>query len=122
MILRPITVLVVEDEPLLSETMVSELGDRGFSVVQAESAEEALSFIEADEPIDVLFTDIRLPGPLTGWDVAERFRAKNPHGPVIYATGYTEGPLRQVDQSTFLRKPYRPSTIVAEIRRLSGPA
>lgn len=122
MILSPITVLVVEDEELLSEMMVSELTEYGFIVVKAEDAEQAMSAIEGDQPIDVLFTDIRLPGRLTGWDVAERFRAKNPSGPVIYATGYTEGPLRQVTQSAFLSKPYRPSTIVAEIRRLSGPA
>lgn len=122
MILSPLTVLIVEDEELLSETMVSALSDRGFTVLKAETAEQALTLIEGEEPVDVLFTDIRLPGPLNGWDVAERFRAKNPYGPVIYATGFTEGPLRRVSQSAFLPKPYRPSAIVAEIRRLSGPA
>ena len=122
MILSPITVLLVEDEELLSETMVSALTDRGFCVLKAENAEEALSLIEGDQPVDVLFTDIRLPGGMDGWDLAERFRSKNPYGPVIYATGYSEGPLRRVSQSAFLPKPYRPSAIVAEIRRLSGPA
>lgn len=122
MILSPITVLVVEDEELLSELMVDELKDVGFTVLKAASSDEALRMIEGETPIDVLFTDIRLPGGHDGWDLAERFRAKNRYGPVIYATAYPGGPVRRVTQSGFLPKPYLPSAIVAEIRRLSGPA
>ena len=122
MILSPVTVLVVEDEPLLCELMVDELKNLGFTVLRAETGEEALSLIDGDEPVDVLFTDIRLPGRLDGWDVAEKFRVRNPSGPVIYTTGYSGTPARQVTQSTFLPKPYRPAAIIKEIRRLSGPA
>jgi CheY-like chemotaxis protein len=122
MILSPITVLVVEDEPLLCELMVDEPKTLGFTVLRATTGEEALNLIEGEEPVDVLFTDIRLPGRLDGWDVAEKFRAKNPSGPVIYTTGYSGTPVRRVSQSAFLPKPYRPAAIVKEIRRLSGPA
>ena len=122
MILSPVTVLVVEDEPLLCDLMVDELKTLGFTVLRAGSGEEALSLIEGDTPVDVLFTDIRLPGALDGWDVAERFRGKNPSGPVIYTTGYSGTPVRRVPQSAFMAKPYRPAAIVNEIRRLSGPA
>ena len=122
MILSPVTVLVVEDEELLSELMVEELREVGFTVLKAGTAEEAVTLIESEAPVDVLFTDIRLPGQMDGWDLAERFRAKNRYGPVIYATAYPGGPVRRVTQSGFLPKPYLPSAIVAEIRRLSGPA
>jgi CheY-like chemotaxis protein len=122
MILSPVTVLVVEDEPLLCELMVDELKTLGFVVLRATTGEEALRLIDGDEPVDVLFTDIRLPGALDGWDVAEKFRVRNPSGPVIYTTGYSGTPARQVTQSTFLPKPYRPAAIIKEIRRLSGPA
>jgi CheY-like chemotaxis protein len=122
MILSPVTVLVVEDEPLLCEMMVDELKTLGFVVMRATTGEEALRLIDGEEPVDVLFTDIRLPGRLDGWDVAERFRAANPSGPVIYTTGFSGTPARQVPQSAFLPKPYRPASIVKEIRRLSGPA
>jgi CheY-like chemotaxis protein len=122
MILSPITVLVVEDEPLLCELMVDELKTLGFVVLRATTGEEALRLIDGEEPVDVLFTDIRLPGRLDGWDVAEKFRAKNPSGPVIYTTGYAGTPVRRVSQSAFMPKPYRPAAIVKEIRRLSGPA
>ena len=122
MIFSPVTVLVVEDEPLLCDLMVDELKTLGFVVLRAASGEEALNLIEGDEPVDVLFTDIRLAGRLDGWDVAERFRARNPSGPVIYTTGYSGTPVRRVTQSAFLPKPYRPAAIVKEIRRLAGPA
>lgn len=122
MILSPVTVLVVEDEELLCEMMVDELETLGFIVLKAQNAAEAVALIEGETSVDVLFTDIRLPGGLNGWDLAERFRAKNPSGPVIYATGYSGVPARQVSQSAFLAKPYRPSEIAGQIRRLSGPA
>ena len=122
MILSPVTVLVVEDEPLLCELMVDELKTLGFVVLRATTGEEALRLIDGDEPVDVLFTDIRLPGALDGWDVAEKFRDRNPSGPVIYTTGYSGTPARRVSQSAFMPKPYRPAAIVKEIRRLSGPA
>lgn len=122
MIFSPITVLVVEDEGMLCDLISEELNEVGFSVIRAADGGEALAVIESEKTVDVLFTDIRLPGSLDGWDLAERFRARNPHGPVIYATGYSEAARRQVAQSAFLAKPYRPSAIIGEIRRLSGPA
>ena len=54
---------------------------------------------------DAHVVDIRLPGQLSGWDIAERARAMRPDLPVIYATGYS-GELRIVPGGEFLRKPY----------------
>ena len=79
-------VLVVEDEWLVRELIVGELLDEGFDVVEAESGEAALARYHEHNP-DVLFTDIRLPGQIDGWDVAERCRASNSELPVVYATG-----------------------------------
>jgi CheY-like chemotaxis protein len=79
-------VLVVEDDELVREVAVEGLTEAGFEVVEAASAEEALARCE-EHVADVLFTDIRLPGSLDGWDVAEQCRETNPGLPVIYATG-----------------------------------
>ncbi len=57
------TVLVVEDEGLVRETIVAELQDAGFLVLEAETAEQGLVFLD-DRPVHVLFTDIRLPGAI----------------------------------------------------------
>src|SRR4051812_27944139 len=121
MILSPVTVLVVEDEPLLCELMVDELKTLGFIVLRATTGEEALNLIAGDEPVDVLFTDIRLPGALDGWDVAEKFRSRNPSGPVIYTTGYTGTPVRRGSQSALMPKAHRPRAVGPGNPRLSRP-
>src|SRR3954451_2013718 len=68
----------------------------------------------------LLFTDIRLPGTMDGWGLAEAARALHLDLPVIYATGFTtEGP-RLVPKSVFLQKPYRPSAVLSVIEKLTG--
>jgi CheY-like chemotaxis protein len=104
--MHPRTILVVEDEPLLRMTVVEELMDRGYAVLEAEDAEAAFGII-ADTPVlDLLFTDIRLPGSHDGWHVAEAARRRFPDLPVLYTTGYAPDPQRQVPAGPTLRKPY----------------
>jgi CheY-like chemotaxis protein len=111
------TVLVVEDEEMLREMIVGELGDAGFDVLEAESGEAALALLEGGASIEVLFTDIRLAGSLDGWQVAQRARARLPELHVIYASGYTVDRTGQVPDSTYVKKPYLPSAIINEINR-----
>ncbi len=110
-------ILVVEDEGLVRETIVAELQDAGFLVFEAETAEQGLEILE-DRAVHVLFTDIRLPGALDGWGLAERARSLNPDLPVIYATGFSAEDPRFVPKSVFLRKPYLPSAVLAAIQKL----
>src|SRR5215467_9442631 len=63
-------VLVVEDEIFIRLDVAEALRTAGFEVIETESAEEAASFIEAGEPVDVVFTDVQLPGLLDGLDLA----------------------------------------------------
>ena len=114
---RP-TILVVEDEAVLLDVVAAELADAGFRVLCAANAEEADGMLGAGAGIDLLFTDIRLPGRLDGWDLAERARALNPALPVIYVTGYSAEAPRQVSASVLVMKPYRPSAIVRVARQL----
>jgi CheY-like chemotaxis protein len=114
---RP-TILVVEDEAMLLDVVAAELADAEFRVLCAASAEEADGMLGAGAGIDLLFTDIRLPGRLDGWDLAERARALNPALPVIYVTGYSAEAPRQVSASVLVMKPYRPSAIVRVARQL----
>ena len=111
-------VLVVEDEPLVREVVAEELRDAGYEVLEAVTAEEGLSLLEGDVEVAVLLTDIRLPGALTGWDLAEAARRLRPGLPVIYATGYSEEQPRQVPGSLFMHKPYRPSAIIRAVEDL----
>jgi CheY-like chemotaxis protein len=111
-------VLLVEDEALVRMMAVETLEDAGFEVIEAATGEEALEACKIHRA-DVLFTDIRLPGKLSGWDVAEHCRAQNPDLPVIYATGYSEVAPRRVAGSAFFRKPYRPAEVVKTILALT---
>ena len=117
--LKGMKILVVEDDPLVRIVAVEALLDAGFEVVEAENGPDALKHCK--DPPDVLFTDIRLPGSITGWDIAERFRERNPAMPVVYATGYSQIEPRPVS-GVWFQKPYSPRQLVSVIRELTGQA
>ena len=71
-------------------------------------------------PISVVFTDMKLGGRLTGWEVAEAFRKVHPEILVIYTSGQVQQRQRQAPKSTFLAKPYLPSDIVEAIERAAA--
>jgi CheY-like chemotaxis protein len=74
-------VLVVEDEELLRAVAVEALEEAGFQVIEATTGEEAIR--KCQVPLDALFTDIRLPGQIDGWDIAEHCRDAAPKLPVV---------------------------------------
>ena len=103
-------VLVVEDEFLVRDMIVYELTPAGFKVLEAASAEDALGLLPRHDRIDLLFTDIRLPGK-NGWQLAEDVRGRYSDVPIIYATGYSDRSL-PLSHSRFLQKPYKPSQVL----------
>ena len=112
---------MVEDDWLLLDTIARGLEDMGYRVVEAMDAEQALSVLRQGCEPDLLFTDIRLPGSMDGWQLAEAARAECPDIPIIYATGYSDVEARNVPNSAFLHKPYRPSIVVKTAERLGVP-
>ena len=74
---RP-SVLVVEDEPMISDVAVEVLAEQGFEVRAVDNARDALRCLEAGPPIDVLFTDVNLPGAMDGAALARRARELRP--------------------------------------------
>ena len=109
-------ILVVEDEPLLLSIICMELEDAGLTVHQATTADEAMRVLVAGTDIDLLFTDIRMPGSMNGWGLAETARAQWPDLKVIYASGYSDIDHRPVPGSQFLAKPYRMLALLQAIR------
>ena len=112
------TVLVVEAEEMLLNAVSMEFEDAGFAVLRAGTAEEAYGLLQQSKTVDLLFTDIRLPGQLDGWDLAEHARALQPDLPVIYVTGYSAEEPRQVAESVLVMKPYRMAAILTAARSL----
>jgi two-component system OmpR family response regulator len=97
--------LVVEDEWLLRMHLVDELSDAGWQTLEAGTGEEALAIIDSEPAIDFLITDIRLPGPVDGWGVAERFHGAHSGAPVIYVSANPDLLTRRAPGSLFFGKP-----------------
>ena len=113
-------VLVVEDDALVRLAVAETFQNAGWAVMVAASGEEAVRFTGRVWQIEAVFTDIRLGGKLSGWDVAETFRAADATIPVVYASGNPVLPMRQVDGSVFFQKPYDPAEIVNACARLAA--
>jgi DNA-binding NtrC family response regulator len=113
-----VRILFVEDDPLIREIVVEALHDEGFHVIEASDGEEALAWCK-QRVADVLVTDIRLPGRIDGWQIAERCREHDPELPVIYATGFSPVEGRPVPGSLSLEKPYHPEAIVRAVRQVT---
>ena len=109
---EPIRVLFVEDEFLISEWVSQSLSEQGFDVQTVTNAADALDDL-ASVPVDVLFTDINLPGGMDGAALARRAREMRPHLPVVYASARATL-LKQearVPGSIVVPKPYEPALI-----------
>jgi PAS domain S-box-containing protein len=115
-------VLLVEDDDAVAELACEMLEALGFDCVRASSALSALNLIRA-EPIDVVLSDIMMPGGVSGLDLARRARALRPNLPVVLATGYSSAAAEARREGlTVLSKPYRMETLQAALAPYSGPA
>ncbi|MBV9783295.1 MAG: response regulator [Acidisphaera sp.] len=115
-------ILIVEDEFLIRLTLAEALTDEGFEVSEAASGDEALALLEEEDGIELLLTDIQLPGTLDGIGLARAARKRAPDLPVIYVTGRPDA-LEAAGGSgrdVFISKPYLPSEVCAAARRLTG--
>lgn len=103
---RARAVLIVEDEPLVRMLAIEEFEEIGFTVHAAGDASSALVLLAQEEGLDLLFTDIQMPGLSNGWELGRKARALRPGIRVIYATGYGGEHAEPVEGSVTVRKPY----------------
>ena len=97
--------LVVEDEWLPRMDIADALMAAGWDVVECATGMQALDYLAGGAVVQVLVTDIRLPGTVNGWDVAQRLRELHPEAVVVYCSGNPRDAGRQVSDSTFFSKP-----------------
>jgi CheY-like chemotaxis protein len=105
-------ILVVEDEVLTRALVAEELRLTGFSVIEANRADEALTYIRAGTQVDLVFSDIQTPGLLDGVQLAETLRDKYPDILVILTSGNAE-PKHVGSLWTFVAKPYDVTRTIA---------
>ncbi|WP_247887261.1 hybrid sensor histidine kinase/response regulator [Azospirillum sp. SYSU D00513] len=99
-------VLLVEDDPVVSSTVAAALEDSGYEVARVATADEALPLLMSRARIDLLFSDVVMPGRLNGVDLAREAARLRPGLPVVLATGYSETVAR-AEGVRILAKPYR---------------
>jgi CheY-like chemotaxis protein len=102
------SVLLVEDEPLICDVAAEALEEQGFAVEAVSNAVDALRRLQRGPAVDILFTDINLPGGMDGAALARRARELRPDLPVIYTSGRGQAANLPdpVEGAMFVPKPY----------------
>lgn len=116
------TILVVEDEPGVRQLAAESLEGCGYRVMQAVDARAAAPMLER-ESIDLLVSDVVMPGGMSGLDLAEEVRRRYRNLPILLTTGYAEAINRVAAQGQkfeLLQKPFRPSDLAAKVHHILG--
>lgn len=116
------TILVAEDDDEVRSTTVEILADFGYRVLKARDAASALAIIESGIPIDLLFTDVVMPGLLKSPELARKAKERLPNLAVLFASGYTENAIAhggRLDEGVeLLSKPYTREMLARKIRHV----
>jgi CheY-like chemotaxis protein len=116
------TVLVVEDDEDVRLTAVEMLTDLGYRVLKARDAQSAFAIVESGVPIDLLFTDVVMPGPMRSPELARKAKERLPNIAVLFTSGYADNAIvhggRLDDGIELLSKPYTRETLAWKIRHV----
>lgn len=115
------TVLVAEDEALIRLSIVADLEDAGFRVLEANNADEALAMLTAEPDIRILFTDVDMPPGMNGLMLAATVFEGWPPVRIIITSGLMDpSPSEMPPNSLFFSKPYDPSRVLEAVRELAA--
>ena len=112
------TLLLVEDDAGVRAVTAALLRELHFTIIEADSGARALEIIEREPDIDLLFTDIVMPGGMNGFELGQLARERRPQLPVLYATGYAASFSASEQGADILTKPYRESDLLCKLRAL----
>ena len=116
------TILVVEDDDPVRRSTASVLTKHGYRVLQAATAQDALDIAQQESRLDLIFTDVVLPGDIKGTEVAQQITAERPHIRVLLTSGYAPtafaGDVAAETAPAFLPKPYRHDELTSKIREV----
>jgi CheY-like chemotaxis protein len=120
------TVLVVEDQVDVGDYAETVLAEFGYTVLRAENANEALNLLDGAGHIDLLFSDLIMPGGMNGVMLAREVKRRRPRMRVLLTTGYAESSIERVDargaEFELIQKPYKRSELATKVRQvIEGP-
>ena len=114
-------ILVVEDDELVRSYVISQLEFIGYQVISASNGQEAMDIIQSDAEIDLLFTDVVMPGGMSGRDLSDKAQRIRPQLKVLFTSGYTENSIvhhGRLDPGVMLlSKPYSRDELFTKIRQ-----
>jgi two-component system cell cycle sensor histidine kinase/response regulator CckA len=116
------TVLLVEDEPMVRAVAERALTRHGYTVITADNGEEALEILARGDPIDLLLSDVVMPG-MDGPTMVEQARKERPDLKILFMSGYAEEQLRDsinIDKAHFLPKPFSVQELAEAAKRALG--
>jgi signal transduction histidine kinase/CHASE3 domain sensor protein len=118
------TILVVEDDAMVRNFVIAQLHGLGYKTIAAADSRAALAHVDSGQPFDLLFTDVVMPGGMTGRQLAEEVAKRRPGTKVLYTSGYTDNAIvhhGRLDQGVMLlSKPYRSSQLARMVRLALG--
>jgi len=119
--LNPATILVVENEAMIRLELVDWLSDLGLVVLEANDADEAIAVLDAHPEIELMMTDIRMPGSMDGARLAHHVRGRWPPVKIIVASGLVDTLLCDLPKgSVFVPKPFELEGLRETLSRLAG--
>jgi len=120
------TILVAEDDPEVLATVVAMLSGLGYRVLTARDAASAMVVVESGAAIDMLFTDVVMPGSMRSPELARRVRQRSPHIAVLFTSGYTDNAIvhgGRLDEGVeLLSKPYSREALARKVREVLAAA
>jgi DNA-binding response OmpR family regulator len=116
------TILVVDDEVLIRMALTEYLREAGFRVFEAVNVAEAKAVLSIDTPVDLVFTDIRMPGGEDGLALANWVRQHRKETVVLLTSGFANAPNGQLAGFMMMPKPYELSAVLQRMRTLLGQA
>jgi CheY-like chemotaxis protein len=116
------TILVAEDDPRVRRVSVRRLQDLGYRVIEVDNGPAALEVLRREGDVDLLFTDVVMPGGMSGIDLARKAREFRPALKVVFTSGYAEQAIIESGMPTvqtgWLAKPYNSRDLAAKMREL----
>jgi PAS domain S-box-containing protein len=115
------TIMIVEDDPMVLASVITQFQTLGYNILSAANATEALALVDKSVKFDLLFTDVVMPGPMNGRELAETMAKRCPGLRVLFTSGYTQSAVihhgRLLPGVLLLTKPYRKQDLARMLRR-----
>lgn len=111
--------LVVDDEPLIRMDACEIISDAGYRVVEAVTADQAFEYLQENPSLQLVFTDVQMPGEMSGFGLAQRVAERWPHISVVVASGAAQPQPGQLpDTARFISKPFTQQTVLDTLEEI----